>query len=98
MSAGSIWTAGFWQGTLERALATAAQSAIAYIPVAQFTVIGFDWVALGGLAAGGAVLSVLKALAANAITGTGPSITNAEQTIDQPAADVAEPRRAWDES
>ncbi len=70
----SIWTGAFWKATAERAVSTAAQSAILVVAADQFNALTFDWPTLGGFAAGGAVLSVLKSLAVNAATGTGPSV------------------------
>lgn len=80
----SIWSGAYWQATAERAIATAAQSALAYVGVdAVLNVLTFDWVALGGIAAGGAVLSVLKSLAVNAVAKNGPGISDAEH-INKP--------------
>lgn len=74
----SIWALEFWQAAAERSISTAAQAGLAYIPVTAFTVIGFDWAAMGGLMAGGAVASLLKSLVVNAWTGTGPSVVKSE--------------------
>lgn len=70
----SIWTAAFWKATAERAVSTAAQSALLAIGADQVNALTLDWPTLGGFAAGGAVLSLLKSLGVNALTGTGPSV------------------------
>jgi hypothetical protein len=70
----SIWTGAFWKATAERAVATAAQSALLAIGADQINALTLDWPTLGGFAAGGAVLSLLKSLGVNALTGTGPSV------------------------
>lgn len=78
----SIWTAQFWKATTERAIATAAQSAIAALGTDLIGVLDMDVVAVLSLAGGGAVLSVLKSIAATAATGS-PSIGGGE-TLDEP--------------
>jgi hypothetical protein len=50
--------------TAERALATSAQVLLVYLGADALNVLAVDWKAAGGIAAGGAVLSVLKSLAA----------------------------------
>ncbi|GAA4417002.1 hypothetical protein GCM10023169_12610 [Georgenia halophila] len=74
----SIWTGQFWKATAERAIATAAQSAIVVLGAEQLNVLEVDFVEVGGFVAGGAVLAILKALIANAATKEGPSTTHAE--------------------
>jgi hypothetical protein len=73
----SIWTGAFWKATTERAIATAAQVAVLVIGADMANVIAVDWAEVGGFAAGGAVLAVLKALAAGAGDGN-PSVGNQE--------------------
>ena len=73
----SIWTAQFWKATTERAIATAAQSALAALGTDLVGVLDMDAVAVLSLAGGGAVLSVLKSIAATAATGS-PSIGGGE--------------------
>lgn len=69
----SIWKTSFWKATTERAVATAAQSAIAALGTDLIGVLDMDAAAVLSLAAGGAILSVLKSVAATAATG-GPSL------------------------
>ena len=53
----------FWKDAAERAVSTAAQSAILVLAADQVNVIQVDWIDVLGFAAGGAVLSLLKAIA-----------------------------------
>ena len=73
----SIWTGKFWKATAERAIATAAQSALAALGTDLVGVLDMDAVAVLSLAGGGAVLSILKSIAATAATGS-PSIGGGE--------------------
>lgn len=77
----SMWTKAFWRATTERALKTAAQSAILVVGADQVDVIGLDFATLGGFAAGGALLSVLTSVASVSISG-GPSMTDAEHLYE----------------
>lgn len=52
----------FWKDVLERAIKTAAQSAILSFGADQFNVINVDWISIAGFAAGGFVLSVLTSI------------------------------------
>lgn len=56
-------TVRFWKETAERALKTAAQSALLVIGADQLDVVSADWAAIGSFAVGGAVLSVLTSVA-----------------------------------
>ena len=78
----SIWTGKFWKATTERAIATAAQSAIAALGTDLIGVLDMDAMAVLSLAGGGAILSILKSIAATAATGS-PSIGGGE-TLDGP--------------
>ena len=74
-----MWNKEFWISLAERALSTGAQAAIAAITAAGTGLIGTDWVGIASVVGMAIVLSVLKSLGANAVTGTGPSLTkNAE--------------------
>lgn len=70
-----MFTALFWLATLERAVKTAAQSAILVFGADQINALQADWQSVLGFAAGGFVLSVLTSLGSQAITSTpGPSL------------------------
>jgi hypothetical protein len=79
----SIWTKAFWKASAERVIATAAEAGGAYLVTAGPIVdaLHVNWNVFGGVAAGAAVLALLKSLAANAATQTGPSFTNSEQVV-----------------
>lgn len=64
-----MWTVDFWKGVTERATATAAQAGVAAIGTTA-ALTELDWVTVGSIAGLAAVLSVLKSLAAGAVTGT----------------------------
>lgn len=74
-----MFTLTFWKATAERALSTAAQSALLIIGADQINVVAVDWLTIAGFAAGGAALTVIKALAFGGKDGN-PSATNAETT------------------
>lgn len=63
----------FWRDAVERALSTAAQSALLVIGADQVNVVSVDWVGVAGFAAGGAALSLLKAVAASKLVGDNES-------------------------
>ena len=75
----TIFTRNFWKASTERAVRTAAQSAILVIGADQFNVITVDWAEIGGFALGGAVLAYLTALGASQLgQDGGPAVTDAE--------------------
>ena len=57
-----MWTVKFWKDATERAIKTAAQSALLIVGGDTLDVFHADWKAIIGGAAGGAVLSVLSSL------------------------------------
>lgn len=59
----SIFTRAFWVDACERAVKTAAQSAILAIGADQVNAVTVSWPEVGGFALGGAVLSLLTSLA-----------------------------------
>lgn len=72
-----MWTTDFWRDALERAIKTAAQSAIlggGFTSVTANALL-FDWVALGGFAAGGFVLSALSSVGSYVFTGTASALS-----------------------
>ena len=52
----------FLQETVERAIKTVAQTAVALIGAQAFDVLTFDWVALASVAAGAGVVSLLTSI------------------------------------
>lgn len=84
----SIFTGAFWRAALERAVKSTAQGLlVAGIGAAGFDVLapGADWRQIVGIGLGMGVASILTSVASDALTdGSGPSLTNAEVTVDQP--------------
>lgn len=72
----TLTTAAFWKATAERAVSTAAQTAIGAIG-ATALVHEVDWLVVGSTVALATILSILKGLAAGT-SGTGPGFTDAE--------------------
>jgi len=62
-----MWSKKFWRDATERALSTAAQSALLVLGAGAMPgdVINADWKNIAGFAAGGAGLALLKAVAAS---------------------------------
>lgn len=60
---------------VERAIKTAAQSALLVIGADQLNALHAAWVDVAGFALGGFVLSVLTSLATSGLGGNGPSAT-----------------------
>ena len=68
-----MFTIQFLRDALERALSTAAQSAILAIGADKIDAINADWRTVVGFTLGGALLSVLKAVAAGRLVGSNDS-------------------------
>lgn len=79
----------FWKGAFERAIRTAAQTAIALIGTDQVGVLALDWAQIGSVVATATILSLLMSVAGGG-TGSGPSFTDAETIppADDASADV----------
>jgi len=62
-----MWSKKFWSDAVERALSTAAQSALLVLGAGAMPgdIINADWKNVGGFALGGAILAMLKAVAAS---------------------------------
>jgi len=89
----TIWTKKFWKAAAERAVKTAAQSALLVIGADQVNAVAVDWAEVGGFAAGGLVLSLLFSLASDALgPGAGPSATGAEVVPQRILGKAAAPR------
>jgi len=59
-----MFTPAFWKDLAERAIASAAGGAVTAMGGAALGVIETDWIGVASFAAGTAIFSVLKALAA----------------------------------
>lgn len=86
-----MFTKKFWKAAAERAIKTAAQATITayFVGDVAFNALEADWANMGGIALGGALLSLLTSLGFAAKDGN-PSAGN-QETIDP------EPQRALDE-
>ena len=87
-----MFTLAFWRDALERAIKTAAQSAIVGAGFTSVTAnaLMFDWVALGGFAAGGFVLSVLSSVGSYAFTGSASAVKPADAVEDESSDESVE--------
>lgn len=68
-------TRAYWLAVLERAVKTAAQSALLVVGADQINAMHAAWGDVFGFAVGGFVLSVLFSLASTGLGGNGPSVT-----------------------
>lgn len=73
----SIWSGKFWKATAERAIATAAQGALATLGTDLFGLLDVDAIGVLSIAGGAALVSVLKSVAVTAATGS-PSMGGGE--------------------
>ena len=71
----SIWSAAFWRAATERAIRTAAQTAVATLTAGATGLLEVDWAAVGSVSGMAAVLSVLTSVATGAVQGDGPGVT-----------------------
>lgn len=71
-----MWTLAFWKAATERAVKTAAQAPLTAWLVGDVAInaLEIDWKTAGGLAAGGAIVSLLTSLASLGVNGPGPSL------------------------
>ena len=69
----TLFTRTFWLDALERAVKTAAQSAVLVVGAGQVDALSADWLTVGGFALGGALLSVLTSMASAASPGISPA-------------------------
>lgn len=61
-----MWTKNFWKQAAERALKSAAQAAVGTFILDGFNALNADWKLAGGVALGGAILSVLTSVVTSA--------------------------------
>lgn len=76
-------TAEFWLATLERAIKTAAQTAVALIGTGAIGILDVDWRQVASVSALAAIVSVLTSLASDRIGNPGPSLVG-EGTVPPP--------------
>jgi len=68
-------SATFWKRAAERAIKTAAQTAVALLGAGAVDVLTLDWQALGSVAVGAALVSVLTSVASAQVAEQGdPSL------------------------
>ena len=84
-----MWTLSFWRALLERALKSAAQTALLAVgsDALAADAFHFDWDKMAGFAVGGFILSALTSIASGAVTDGSPSLTNAEVLPANPSYD-----------
>ncbi len=75
----SLWTAGFWKAAVERALKAFSYTLVGLLSGGVMDIIEAPWQASIRIAAHVAVLSLLGSVSSSALTGGGPSLTNAER-------------------
>ena len=73
-----MWTLTFWRAVAERALKTAAQTAIATIGTTAIAADQVDWRTVGLVTATATVLSVLTSVASAVTTDGSPSLNGSE--------------------
>ena len=75
-------TRAFWADAIERAVKTAAQSAIGVF-VADVTILSLDWEQAGGIVGTAALVSVLTSIASEKIgdPGTASVVSNPDERI-----------------
>jgi len=78
----TIWTVDFWKAAAERAVKTFAQTAAALAVGSGAGLIDADWVTLASVSGMAALVSLLTSVGSDALTGDGPSLTNAETLPD----------------
>lgn len=82
-----MWTRTFWRDAAERAVATAAEAALALVAADGMGVLEVDWAHVGSVSGLAAVAAVLKALVASR-TGDPSSAS----LVDLPGKHAAEGR------
>lgn len=98
-----MFTLQFWRSALERAGKTSAQFVLAVLGVAwtsatldtptgdTLNALTWNWVALGGAAAAGFVISVVFSVATAKLTDGNPSLNDAEILTPTPAQRLGSP-------
>ena len=73
-----MFNRAFAKAALERAVKTFAQTLVAVLGIGLTDVLAVDWKAAISAAAAATLLSLLSSIGSDALTGDGPSLTNAE--------------------
>lgn len=73
-----LLTGEFWSAAGERAVKTAAQTAVAIVGIAGLTPADIDWTQAAGAAGLGALASLLTSVASAGVGNPGPSLTSEE--------------------
>ena len=74
----NLTTREFWASTAERAVRTAAQTAIALIGTDQIGILNLDWGQIISVVATATILSLLTSVAGDTATKNGPAFVHAE--------------------
>lgn len=74
----NLTTREFWASAVERAVRTAAQTAIALIGTDQVGLLSLDWAQIGSVVATATVLSILTSIVGDTTTKNGPAFIRAE--------------------
>lgn len=74
----NMLTREFWAASAERAVKTAAQTAIALIGTDQVGILSLDWAQIGSVVATATVLSVLTSITGDTTRKNGPSFVRSE--------------------
>jgi len=79
----TLATKAFWAAAGERAIKTAAQTAVSLLVVGATGVLDADWQAVASASGLAAVVSLLTSIGSDKLTGDGPSLTGAEVVPDK---------------
>ena len=74
----NLTTREFWASSVERAIKTAAQTAVALIGTEAVGVFNLDWTQIGSIVATATILSLLTSIAGDTAGKNGPSFVRSE--------------------
>ena len=74
----TIFTVVFWKAAVERAVKAAAWTASSTLVANGTGIVDTDWIGVASVTGMAGLLSLLGSMASDALTGEGPSLTNAE--------------------
>lgn len=75
-----MWNLAFWKSAAERSIRTAAQVFGGFLVVGA-AISDIDWGYAASVTAVATLASFVLSISVNTVTGTGPSVTAAEQTV-----------------